>query len=568
MSSPHAQPTPQPAPRPTDGGMVTMDEVPGTPVRPQLPRSPVAGPTSTPSPVSQPNPEPQAAPVANEGPAAAGGSAAIPRPADPLIGAVVDGRYQVIAPIAEGGMGRVYRAHHQNANRTVALKVLTGDCDPQHKDVREARFLREARVISGLAHPNVVQVYDFGVLPNGELYYVMEFIAGEPLSDIVFDYAPLPVEHLTRLALQMTAGLQAAHDQGIVHRDLKPENVIVVDQNGEQVAKVVDFGIAKILGDTGKKLTRTGIVTGTPHYISPEQARAGELDTRSDIYSFGVMLYEMAVGKLPFDVDDESWVALLEAHIRKQPPPPSAHGVDIGPLEGIILRCLEKDPSARFQSMAELTAALQRPETAQRYSPAPYVPDANGPPHARPSAVPASALPKRKVPTAVWLGAVAVLAVLLGVGGWWVTTLLRSSEPVPVTASLPAPPPIQTPRASEPEPEPAAPVPSGPTTRLLSEPTGAEVTLDGVVLGNTPLDVRRPLEGSQVLRLTLPDHLPIEHTIEPDSPAEWEVTLRHRPAPRRARAPEPAAETAPTETSSVTERPRIRIEEPINPWAD
>ncbi|MBO6937811.1 MAG: protein kinase [Deltaproteobacteria bacterium] len=516
-------------------------------------------------PVSQPQPAAQAqaasAPSAN-----VGGSAAIQRQ-DPLVGTLVDGRYQVIAPIAEGGMGRVYRAHHQTANRTVALKVLTGDCAPQHKDVREARFLREARVISGLAHPNVVQVYDFGVLPNGELYYVMEFIAGEPLADIVFDDAPMPVSRVTQLGLQMAAGLQAAHEQGIVHRDLKPENVIVVEQNGEQVAKVVDFGIAKILGDTGKKLTRTGIVTGTPHYISPEQARAGELDTRSDVYSFGVMLYEMAVGKLPFDVDDESWVALLEAHIRQQPPPPSAHGVDIGPLEGIILRCLEKHPDARFQSMAELAAALERPETAPRYTPAPYVPDANGPPHVRPSTIPASALPMRKVPRAVWLAGVAVLAVLLGVGGWWLTTMLREREPVPATTALPAPTP-QAPRATESDTAPA-PRPTGPTTHLVSEPPGAEVTLDGVVLGNTPLDVRLPLEGSQMLRLTLPDHFPVEHTIDAASPGEWSVTLRHRPAPRRARATEPVAQQeAPAMESSVTESPRIRIEEPINPWAD
>ena len=502
-----------------------------------------------------------------------------PSPSDPLLGTLVDGRYQVIAPIAEGGMGRVYRAHHRTANRTVALKVLTGDCDPVHKEVREARFIREARVISGLAHPNVVQVYDFGVLPNGELYYVMEFIAGEPLADLVYDYAPMPVERITRLALQMAAGLRAAHEQGIVHRDLKPENVIIIEQNGEQVAKVVDFGIAKILGDTGKKLTRTGIVTGTPHYISPEQARAAELDTRSDVYSFGVMLYEMAVGQLPFD-EGESWVALLEAHIRQPPPTPSSRGIELGALEGIILRCLAKDPAQRFQSMADLMAVLERPETAPQYTPQPYVADPAAPPHARPSSLPASPMPAKATTPAIVptraapkvLGALAALALVLGASAFFVTAQLDSDEPVPVVGS----PPAQrvTSPASEPEPQPLpeTPEPPGPATHLVSEPPGAEVTVDGVVIGNTPLDVPLPTEGPQVLQLTLPDHFPIERTIDGDAPADWALTLRRRPAPRRVAAPEvpveAAPETAPEPSASVTDNPRIRIEEPINPWAD
>ncbi len=473
--------------------------------------------------------------------------------ADPLVGTVVDGRYQVIAKLAEGGMGRVYRAHHRTANRTVALKVLMGDCDPAHREVREARFIREAQVISGLAHPNVVQVYDFGVLPNGELFYVMEFIAGEPLSDLVFDQAPLSPEWIRTLALQMAAGLEAAHEQGIVHRDLKPENVMLVEQGDAQVAKVVDFGIAKILGETGKKLTRTGIVTGTPHYISPEQARAGELDQRSDIYSFGVMLYEMAVGQLPFDVDDESWVALLEAHVRQPPPPPSERGVDIGPLEGIILRCLAKDPGQRFQSMGELIAALENPAAAAPFSP-PRPAAAGG----RSPATPA--LPVRSYR---WVAVVAVLALVLGAGAWWAVSQLQTT-PSPVQAALPPPPAEPPPTAPPPAPTPA---PAGPATHLVSEPPGAEVTVDGVLLGNAPLDVPLPEEGAQLLRLTLPDHLPVERELTAETPGEWVLTLSRRPAAPRAR-PAPVTEPAPAEPASVSEQSRIRIEEPINPWAD
>lgn len=534
MSPPQAQTTPEPALRPAEA-IVTMDEG-------ELPASPLGGPVDVRE-------------------AAVGGAASIPKAADPLVGTVVDGRYQVIAKIAEGGMGRVYRAHHRTANRTVALKVLMGDCDPAHREVREARFIREARVISGLAHPNVVQVYDFGVLPNGELFYVMEFIAGEPLADLVFDCAPLPVERITHLALQMAAGLHAAHEQGIVHRDLKPENVIVIEHAGEELAKVVDFGIAKILGETGKKLTRTGIVTGTPHYISPEQARAADLDQRSDVYSFGVMLYEMAVGKLPFDVDDGSWVALLEAHIRQPPPPPSERGVDIGPLEPIILRCLAKDPAHRFQSMAELVAALQDPNAAARVSPAPPAVSSAPPP----------ALPVRGLRS---VAAVGLLALALGGGTWWAVSQLQSA-PAPVQAAPSAPTPVQAaappPRpVAQPAAERAAAAPARPTTHLVSEPPGAEVTVDGVVIGNTPIEVPLPEEGTQPLRLTLPDHLPVERELTIDARSEWALTLPPRPAPRRA-SPSPApvaTEAAPAEPVSVTDSPRIRIEEPINPWAD
>jgi len=283
---------------------------------------------------------------------------------------LADGKYEVLALVGSGGMGQVYRARHTVLRRIVAIKVLHPGMTADPKV--EARFLREARATSLLEHRNSMQVLDFGAEKREDgsrlLYIVMEFIEGRELSDVLGESGPLGTARIAELAAQTCAALFQAHEQGVIHRDLKPENIMIVDHvddDGRPVEriKVCDFGIAKIQSseeyDSGKgsKLTEAGEVFGTPFYMSPEQARGKKLDARSDIYSLGVVLFELATGKLPFV--GENVMGILTQQITDQPPHPSEINPAVDPaLEQVILRCLEKDPDRRYQSVRDLRREL------------------------------------------------------------------------------------------------------------------------------------------------------------------------------------------------------------------
>ena len=264
--------------------------------------------------------------------------------ADPLLGSVMAGRFRIERLIGEGGMGRVYEASQElgGVERKVAVKVLLPEFAVREAD--RQRFLRECATVAELEHPNTIKFYDAGRNESGELFIAMELLTGEPLSNLVA-HGPLPVERVTRIVSQLCGSLEEAHGRGILHRDLKPENVFVGSQAGvPDFVKVIDFGIAKRLGDRAEKLTPLGVVLGSPPYMSPEQFTVDELDARSDIYSVGVIAYLLLSGRLPLEAD--SPFAWARAHLVERPIPLVDPAIPRAIREA-VMRCLAKEKSER-----------------------------------------------------------------------------------------------------------------------------------------------------------------------------------------------------------------------------
>ena len=262
---------------------------------------------------------------------------------------LVDGRYRVLRRIGSGGMADVYCAEDTHLGRQVALKVLHRRFAQDQEFVE--RFRREAKSAAGLNHPNVVGVFDRGE-HEGTYYIAMEFLTGRTLKDIVTSEAPLPQERVIDIGTQILEAGGFAHRHGVIHRDFKPHNVIV-DEHGH--AKVTDFGIARA---GASEMTETGSIMGTAQYLSPEQAQGHAVTATSDIYSIGVMLYEMLAGRLPFEGD--SAVAVALKHLSEPPAPISQWRPDVHPaLEAVVMAALAKDPAHRWQSAEDLAAALE-----------------------------------------------------------------------------------------------------------------------------------------------------------------------------------------------------------------
>lgn len=277
-------------------------------------------------------------------------------PAQTYIGCVIDERYVVEAVLGKGGMGVVYRARHQVIDRLLAIKILLPNLasDPEVTE----RFVTEARSASAIGNQHIVDITDFGQLPDGSTYFVMEYLEGWPLSRVVREQAPLDEARVLRIGQQIARALSAAHAVQIVHRDLKPDNIFLLSgELGPDYVKVLDFGIAKVARGQNK-ITRAGTIFGTPHYMSPEQASGSEVSHQSDIYSFGILLYEMATREVPFDA--ESPMGLLTQHLFTAPPPPSSINPEISAgLEAVILKCLAKEPEHRFVSMSAVALELE-----------------------------------------------------------------------------------------------------------------------------------------------------------------------------------------------------------------
>ena len=271
-------------------------------------------------------------------------------------GTFLQDRYEILEPVGSGGMSTVYKAKCHKLNRLVAIKVLKGEFSNDSNFV--SKFKMEAQAAAGLSHPNIVSVYD--VIDEGQIHYiVMELIEGITLKSYITKKGCLEVKESIGIAIQVAQGMQAAHEQHIIHRDIKPQNMII-SRDGK--VKVADFGIARAV--SAQTLTSTAM--GSVHYISPEQARGGFSDERSDIYSLGVTMYEMVTGHLPFDGDNT--VAIALAHLEDAVVPPSVYNPDIPViLERIILRCMEKKPDRRYANAAEVIADLRKcllhPET-------------------------------------------------------------------------------------------------------------------------------------------------------------------------------------------------------------
>ena len=277
-------------------------------------------------------------------------------------GEVLGDRYRVIRRLGKGGMGEVFLAEHIAIGRMVAIKTLSAT--QQDKPDLARRFMQEARTASKVRHANIVDITDFGHTEAGAPFFVMEYLEGQDLKTLLRHEGALAWPRAREIALQICAALGAAHAQGVVHRDLKPDNVFLMRQGDAEVVKVLDFGIAKsITSDEPQETTQTGVLLGTPEYMSPEQAQDLPLDARSDIYAAGVILYRMLTGRVPFQA--KAFMTVLARHIQEPPQPPSqvdpTRPVSPG-QERVILRCLAKRPEDRYQSAAELAAALRAAE--------------------------------------------------------------------------------------------------------------------------------------------------------------------------------------------------------------
>ena len=285
---------------------------------------------------------------------------------EPYLNKTFDDKYKTTRLIGKGGMSRVYEAQHLTLEKTVCIKVLVADVNMMEQLV--PRFRREADAICRLNHPNIVQVLDFGQAPETSApYLVMEYVPGRPLGQFIDEEHPLEEKRIVHVISQTLSALAEAHAAGIIHRDLKPANIIVTSlRTEENFVKVLDFGIAKILDDPGAdKLTRTGMLFGTPEYMAPEQARGDDVDHRADIYSMGVILYRMVTGRTPFV--SQTPMGTLTKHLTEKPTPPNKlEGVKVSKaLESVIMKALEKDPAKRHTNVQvmqkDLRAAVEGP---------------------------------------------------------------------------------------------------------------------------------------------------------------------------------------------------------------
>ena len=535
------------------------------------------------------------------------------RRTDPLIGTVVGGLYRVDAKIGEGGMGSVYRATQLAMHREVALKVLRTHVPADEKIQLVERFRREALATSKLRHPNTVSVYDFGETPEGVLYMVLELLQGATLSQVIRAASPLPAERVAYIGKQIAKSLAEAHEVGIVHRDLKPDNVFVCDYHGDSdFTKVMDFGIARLLtGDETHQVTRTGMMVGTPRYIAPEQAMARKVSPAADLYSLGVILFEMLTGRAPFDAD--SAMGLAMAHVNDPIPDVVVPGLPDALNEGwrgLVHALLTKNPKKRPQEAGEIAHWLSQLEldarrfrlegrsaswTVELSSPGQAPSTYEGP---SPKATVTVSRATGERSAALWIAVAAVLFMALGGGlAYFLITLSDPSTPeaaqgpaiaaersapgelsapsrlaaapaapaasvptqaAPASAPAPATNTGAAPAAKAPTPTAAPPItPEAPPAKahlvLSSRPTGATVRRGDRVVCTTPCDVDlAPQAGAVELRLDLAGYK--EHLFYVDLLAG--ETVEELVALQRVRTAPPAP---PTERPSL---PALRLDAP------
>jgi serine/threonine-protein kinase len=373
-----------------------------------------------------------------------GGALAAP-PAPPssssiqkYVGQTIDGRYRLERVLGEGGMGVVYLGHHLLLSKVVAIKVLRSDLARDKELV--TRFLNEAQAASRIGNPHIVDISDFGMLPEGGAYFAMEHLAGQSLGDMLDRHSTLPLRMIAHIAKQVAEALGAAHAAGIVHRDLKPDNIMLVDRGGDpHFVKILDFGIAKVANTAHTKLTRAGSVFGTPQYMSPEQAGGLSVDHRSDIYALGVLMYEMCKGTPPFGGDN---VMNILSHHMFHPPPPmrEARGDIPDAFEAVVLKCLAKKPEARYASMHDLIADLTAVESGlpsvaahellldrQRFSASPDVP--------RAVTATVRTLPRIRDGKGAWVAGAVALTLLSALAVGLVVTKVRDRDKVAAVLS-------------------------------------------------------------------------------------------------------------------------------------
>jgi len=453
-------------------------------------------------------------------------------------GSVILEKYRIVGKVGQGGMGAVYKAIHLAFDEMRALKVISQELMSDELFVK--RFKHEAVITRRLQHPNAVRVDDIDEAEDGRPFIVMEFIEGRSLKKLIHEEGPMPVPRACFIIKQVCRALEAAHRLGMIHRDIKPDNIALIDTPEGEVAKVLDFGIAKVKesrgGDAGMTMTGAGVVIGTPQYMSPEQAmgkRGDELDGRSDLYSLGMVMYQMLTGDLPFKA--ETTMEMLLAHLQKQPTPIRELRPDLqipDSIAQVVMRTLEKDPEMRPASAKALIEEIERAEKPaaplrgtkimqasdffpSEEAPPPQPEVAAGPPAARvaPAPRPAPAAPRPAAPVSqprvaapaakpsqwgLWV-ALGVLAIGVGGGGWFFLVrrpapsseapIVTPAEMNPGTApsTTPSSQPAVTPASTE--TSPPATTPSEKTVTEPSQPPTRPATTPPV---SPPTSVARP----------------------------------------------------------------------------
>ena len=479
-------------------------------------------------------------------------------------GSLLAGRYRIERPIAKGGMGRVYLATQLPLERLVAVKVLNPEF--QKTDPRFVRrFCLEAAVSAKLSHPNVVIVHDYGEAPDGDLFMAMEYLDGLPLSRVISRDGPMPPDRLLHIAVQICRALREAHRHGVIHRDLKPGNIMLTESADDpDVVKVLDFGLVKLFeqeGDAARHaqlvtspdgaqgdLTRAGTLLGSPRYMSPEQIRGRKLDPRTDIYSLGVILFQMATGRPPFS--GSTSVEVIYKHLNHKVPSIEGDGVDCPPpVRTIIERCLRKKRRERYRSMREVVVALrdaQRVVTGASIgtdslsiSRSSWSVDSEPPSDGIPAET-GDAAPRDRdggrgndhcKSRRAGRRRRAVLVAVAGVAAVAAGAFLVMALPL--------------------NPAPAIAPPADLRSRVsfVSTPRGADVVESGVVLGTTPFD--RRFERSDLVRafeFRLDGHVSVTATATFDRPSVDLHTRLRRPGPAAPREVEEAHRPQPRQT--------------------
>ncbi len=474
-----------------------------------------------------------------------------------LTAGVTVGEYVVEAKLGEGGFGIVFRAVQPLIGKQVAIKVLNRQCSADPAMV--SRFVSEARAVNQIRHQNIIDIFSFGQLPDGRHYYVMELLDGVPLDRYLASRGRLSLAEALPILRPLARALEAAHAKGITHRDLKPENIFVArDADGAPFPKLLDFGIAKLLQPDGpvQHKTVTGAAMGTPHYMSPEQCRGRDVDHRADTYAFGIILYQLLTGRLPFN--GQGFMEIAFKHSVEVPAPPSKHVPGLPPaLDAQVLAFLEKEPDKRPQSIVAAVRAIE--ELAATVGDVPSVTPSTPNTAPNPQFATAPTLAPGDVPTQVrsrrapvkWLaagGALVAAAVVAFVALRPDASAPPPEEPVVVavtgSAAAPAtePPasdsPATPPPASEPLPERAEPPPPATVTiTVQGPPPGTEIFgPGGVALGVAPGTLLLPRGTSPVrIELRARGHRPRFHELTPlaDGTLTLELEPERRPAPAK-----------------------------------
>jgi len=491
------------------------------------------------------------------------------RSVDPMIGSTIDGRYIVESLLGEGGMGTVYAARHAIIDKRVAIKVLRKEAAADESSAQ--RFIIEAKAASKIGHQNIVDITDFGVLPAGNAYFVMEYLDGPTLGKLVHELKHIPPARAVAICIQVARGLSAAHGKSIIHRDLKPENIFVLEKDGNaDFVKIVDFGIAKDV-KAGKRLTAVGMVLGTPEYMSPEQATGQETDHRVDQYSLGCILYEMLTGDVPFK--GENAPKTLTKHVFDAVVPPTRLRPDLEIpviVEEIVMRMLQKKPADRYADMRTLIDAYEAVLGKIASGDAPARKTAvDG--LRRPMATPTDAveqLPRNKAPIYVAVGvSVAAVMVLAGVAVTHMKKTPVATAPAAVAATTPAvtPPPTVAPVA------PAAPPTTTPAAaevqiQIATQPAGAEVYAGAELIGPSPVELKRA-RSRESLTFTIRRNgfKDEKRSVVLDHDQTLEVALQAKRDKVAVRTTRPQGKTAPAQPAPA-QAPQHHVTDLRNPF--